>query len=127
MSHQRLNDASAEPLDWQRILDDPHFRAMARRRRNTVVGLGIAAAIGYFSIPALIAWYPAFFAIRLAPGINVGIVFAVLQYPFGGAIAYAFLRRTERMDRSAATVSKQIATRIAEPMTALSQEESAHA
>jgi uncharacterized membrane protein (DUF485 family) len=127
MSDQPLHHSLAEPLDWQRILDDPHFRAMARRRRNTVVALGIVAAIGYFSIPALIAWYPAFFAIRLAPGINVGIVFAVSQYPFGGAIAYAFLRRTERMDRAAATVSKQISTQISEPMTALSQEESAHA
>jgi uncharacterized membrane protein (DUF485 family) len=122
MNHP-LNESLNEPLDWQRILDAPHFRAMARRRRNTVVGLGIIAAIGYFSIPALIAWYPAFFAIKLAPGINVGIVFAVSQYPFGGAIAYAFLRRTEKMDSSAATVSKQISTQ----MIALPQEDSAHA
>jgi uncharacterized membrane protein (DUF485 family) len=89
-------------IDWEAVLASEHFRQLARRRRNTVVVLGVLAALYYFSIPALIAWAPGVFRIRLAAGINLGTVFAVSQYPFGGVIAYVFMRRSAAIDRAAA-------------------------
>lgn len=94
-------------VDWEAVLASEHFQRLARKRRNTIVGLGVLAAIYYFSIPALIAWAPAFFKIRLMPGINLGTIFAVSQYPFGGAIAYVFLRSTAQIDRASADVKEQ--------------------
>jgi uncharacterized membrane protein (DUF485 family) len=92
-------------IDWEAVLASEHFRQLARRRRNTVVVLGVLAALYYFSIPALIAWAPEVFRIRLAAGINLGTVFAVSQYPFGGVIAYVFMRRTAAIDRAAAGIA----------------------
>jgi uncharacterized membrane protein (DUF485 family) len=97
-------------VDWGAVLASERFRRLARQRRNTVVGLGLLAAVYYFSIPALIAWAPDFFKIRLMSGINLGTVFAVSQYPFGGLIAYVFLRRTARIDQVSTDIKEQTAT-----------------
>ncbi|WP_028228447.1 DUF485 domain-containing protein [Paraburkholderia ferrariae] len=96
-------------VDWEGVLASERFRFLARKRRNTVLGLGLLAAVYYFSIPALIAWAPEFFKIRLMPGINIGTIFVVSQYPFGGVIAYVFLRRTAQIDKASADVKQQTA------------------
>lgn len=100
-------------IDWAAVLGSERFQALARRRRNTVIVLGLLAALYYFSIPALIAWAPGIFRIRLAAGINVGTVFAVSQYPFGGVIAYVFMRRTAAIDRAAAGLAERQPSGIA--------------
>ncbi|PLZ02129.1 DUF485 domain-containing protein [Burkholderia sp. WAC0059] len=89
-------------IDWEAVLASERFRRLARQRRNTLVVLGLLAAVYYFSIPALIAWAPGLFRMRLAAGLNLGTVFAVSQYPFGGLVAYVFMRRTAAIDRSSA-------------------------
>jgi uncharacterized membrane protein (DUF485 family) len=93
--------------DWDAILASERFKRLARRRRNTIVVLGVLAALYYFSIPALIAWGPDVFRIKLAAGLNVGTVFAVSQYPFGGLIVYVFMRRTAALDRATAGLAEQ--------------------
>jgi uncharacterized membrane protein (DUF485 family) len=96
-------------VHWQHTLESEAFVALRRQRRNTVVGLGILAALGYFSIPALIAWAPSVFTIRITSGINLGTLFAAGQYPFGGLIVYLFLRRTAAIDRAASAVLANMA------------------
>jgi uncharacterized membrane protein (DUF485 family) len=97
-------------VDWAAIMQSQQFRRVARQRRNTIVVLGVLAAVYYFSIPALIAWAPAFFTLRIAPGVNLGLVFVVSQYPFGGLLAYAFMRRTAEIDRTTVDLAE-----LAEP------------
>jgi uncharacterized membrane protein (DUF485 family) len=87
-------------VDWDAMIASEEFRAIARRRRNTIVVLGILSAAYYFSIPALIVWAPEVLKIRLTQGINLGIVFAISQYPFGGIVTYIFMRRTAAIDRA---------------------------
>jgi uncharacterized membrane protein (DUF485 family) len=99
----------SDQVDWLAMQKSEQFRGLVRHRRNAIAALGLVAALYYFSIPALIAWFPAFFTLRLAPGINLGLVFAVSQYPFGGLIAYVFLRRTASIDRLAADLLQQLA------------------
>jgi uncharacterized membrane protein (DUF485 family) len=99
----------SDQVDWLAMQKSEQFRGLVRHRRNTIAALGLVAALYYFSIPALIAWFPAFFTLRLAPGINLGLVFAVSQYPFGGLIAYVFLWRTASIDRLAADLLQQLA------------------
>jgi uncharacterized membrane protein (DUF485 family) len=96
-----MNDVG---IDWDSIFRSEPFRRLARKRRRTVIALGLLAAIYYFSIPALMSWMPEFFKFRLAAGINVGTLFAISQYPFGGFIVYAFLRRSATLDYAAATL-----------------------
>jgi uncharacterized membrane protein (DUF485 family) len=98
-------DLTDTKVDWQAIYDSERFRQLTRKRRNTIVTLGVLAAVYYFSIPALIAWAPDFFRIRLAPGINLGTLFAISQYPFGGLVAYTFLRRVTSVDRAATALT----------------------
>ncbi|PYE17292.1 DUF485 domain-containing protein [Paraburkholderia silvatlantica] len=94
--------------DWNAVLASTRFKQVARRRRNTIVVLGVLSALYYFSIPALIAWGPDVFRIRLAAGINLGTVFAVSQYPFGGLIAYVFMRRSAAIDRAAESLAPRV-------------------
>jgi uncharacterized membrane protein (DUF485 family) len=96
-----MNDAG---IDWESLFKSERFQQLARKRRRTIITLGLLAAIYYFSIPALMAWAPEFLKFRLAAGINVGTVFAVSQYPFGGLIVYAFLRRSAALDEAASTL-----------------------
>ncbi len=88
-------------VDWQAVLESGALQALMRRRRNTVVGLGVLAALGYFALPALIAWCPAFFTVRIGVGLNIGVLFTALQYPFGGLIVWLFLRQTAEIDAAA--------------------------
>jgi uncharacterized membrane protein (DUF485 family) len=99
---------NSDPVDWPVMLSNPQFRALVRTRRNTTLALSVVAALYYFSIPALIAWFPAFFTLRITPGLNLGLVFAVSQYPFGGLIAFVFLRRTAAIDRSAHQLREEL-------------------
>lgn len=91
--------------DWEAVLASARFKQLMHRRRNTIVVLGALSALYYFSIPALIVWSLDVLRIRLATGINVGTVFAVSQYPFGGLIAWLFMRRTAAIDRAAASLA----------------------
>jgi len=99
---------NSDPVDWPAILSKPQFRALVRSRRNTTLTLSVVAALYYFSIPALIAWFPAFFALRITPGLNLGLLFAVSQYPFGGLVAFVFLRRIGAIDRSARQLRQEL-------------------
>lgn len=92
-------------LDWEAVLASARFRRLIQLRRNTIIVLTVMAAIYYFSIPALMAWAPDVLKIRLAQGVNLGTVFVVSQYPFGGLIVYMFMRRTAAIDRALALVT----------------------
>jgi uncharacterized membrane protein (DUF485 family) len=74
-------------IDWHSVLESERFQRLARCRRNLVLVLGALAAAYYFAIPALIAWAPGWFRIRVTDGVNLGTLFAVSQYPFGALIA----------------------------------------
>lgn len=93
-----------EPIDWETIHASPSFRSLMRSRRNTVLALGAVAGIYYFSIPALLAWFPDFFKLPLTPGINLGVAFAVSQYPLGIAIALVFMWKMNVLGRRAAAL-----------------------
>jgi uncharacterized membrane protein (DUF485 family) len=88
-------------IDWQSVLQSARFQRLARRRRTLVLVLGALAAAYYFAIPALIAWAPDWFRVRVTDGLNLGTLFAVSQYPFAALIAWIFLRHTAVLDREA--------------------------
>lgn len=98
--------------DWNAMLHSPAFQTLTRHRRKTVLLLGVAAAVYYFSIPALIAFAPSIFAIRLLPGINLGAVFAVSQYPFGMVLAFVFLKRSATLDARAAQLAAAMSSSL---------------
>ena len=93
-----------EPIDWETIHASPSFRSLMRSRRRTVLSLGAVAGAYYFSIPALLAWFPDFFKLQLAPGINLGVAFAVSQYPLGIVIALIFMWKMSVLGRRAAAL-----------------------
>ena len=104
--------------EWNAMLHSPAFRTLTRHRRKTVLVLGVAAAVYYFSIPALIAFAPSIFAIRLLPGINLGAVFAVSQYPFGIALAFVFLKRSATLDAQAGQLAAAMLSPVDVPVVA---------
>jgi hypothetical protein len=46
---------SYEGYDWDAVLQSRRFQTIARRRRTTIIVLGLLAGMYYFAIPAVIA------------------------------------------------------------------------
>ncbi|WP_304993799.1 DUF485 domain-containing protein [Burkholderia plantarii] len=94
-----MTEMSHEHNEWRDVLANSQFRTIAIKRRNAIVAVGAFAAAYYFAIPAVIAWAPALFTIRLTGGFNLGVAFAISQYPVGGLLCWVFMRSMARLDR----------------------------
>jgi uncharacterized membrane protein (DUF485 family) len=88
-----------EQSSWSVIFQNPEFQAVARKRKKIVISLFLVSALFYFSIPLLTTMYPAVFRVRLFGSINLGLVYAILQYPIGGLIAYYYAISMRKIDR----------------------------
>lgn len=88
-----------QPSSWSVIYQNPEFHAIARKRKKIVFTLFIISALFYFSIPFITTLYPSVFHVRLFGSINLGLVYAVLQYPIGGMIAYCYAVSMRKLDR----------------------------
>ncbi|WP_124076932.1 DUF485 domain-containing protein [Burkholderia gladioli] len=89
---------SYEGYDWDAVLQSRRFQTIARRRRTTIIVLGLLAGAYYFAIPAVIAWYPQLFKLRVSGGFTLGVLFAISQYLFGGLVVWVFMRRMRALD-----------------------------
>lgn len=97
-----------QEVDLQAMVTSEVFQRLKKQLRKTTVMLGVAVAIYYFSIPALIAWAPGLLRLRIAAGISVGLLFVVSQYLSGGLVAYIFMRRTAAVDQMAAKLVRDM-------------------
>ncbi|WP_051516629.1 DUF485 domain-containing protein [Herbaspirillum sp. RV1423] len=87
------------PDTWSAMYRNPQFHAISRKRRTVVTTLFIVGALFYFSIPAITTFYPSIFHIRLFGVVNLGLAYALLQYPIGGLIAYAYAISMRKLDQ----------------------------
>lgn len=80
------------------IFKNENFHLLVRQRRLIVAQLFVLSALVYFSIPFITTVFPEFFRIRISGAINIGLVYAVLQYPIGGLIAYRYAITMRKID-----------------------------
>jgi uncharacterized membrane protein (DUF485 family) len=91
------NKENAGP--WSVTYQKASFHALARRRRTIVVQLFVLSALFYFSLPFMTTVFPEFFRIKVLGSINIGLIYAILQYPIGGLIAYRYAVSMRKVDR----------------------------
>ena len=99
-------------IDWAAIEADPRFQIL-HRRKTRFLGALMLLSVGYFFLrPVCAAWYPAFFRVRLAGAINVGIVFALSEFVMTWTVAALYLHRANReFDRLTDAINQEIAAR----------------
>ncbi|WP_058896486.1 MULTISPECIES: DUF485 domain-containing protein [Herbaspirillum] len=84
---------------WSVMYQNPQFHAIARKRKLVVMTLFVVSALFYFSIPFITTFYPRIFHVQLFGAVNLGLVYAVLQYPLGGLVAYAYAVHMRKLDQ----------------------------
>jgi len=92
MSNQNLSELCSVAFNKSQ------FHSLTRQRRVIILKLFALSALFYFSIPFFTTFFPKFFAIQISGAINVGLVYAILQYPVGGLIAYRYAVNMRKID-----------------------------
>ena len=84
------------PIDWSRLIADPRFQALHRRKQAFLTGLMVFSILYYFLLPVGAAYFPELFARRIVGPVNFGIVFALSEFVVAWAIAIVYTRRANR-------------------------------
>ena len=92
---------------WSAHYRASQFQTLVRRRRAIGAGLFAVTALFYFSVFLIAAAHPGFWRVQVFGAINLGLLYALLQYPLGGLVAYGYARAMRRVDTMAAGVVAQ--------------------
>lgn len=85
-------------IPWELISRDTEFVATTRAKARLVTALMVVAALYYFALPLGASLLKPLFQQSLVGQLNVGLVFALSQYPVGALLALAYLRGTRTLD-----------------------------
>jgi uncharacterized membrane protein (DUF485 family) len=85
-----MADAS---LDWKAIDSEPRFQELHRKKMTFLWGLMIFSMIFYFLLPIGAAYFQDIYKIKVWGPVNIGILFALLQFVVAWGIAFYYARR----------------------------------
>jgi uncharacterized membrane protein (DUF485 family) len=88
--------APPPPIDWSRLIADPRFQALHRRKQGFLSGLMIFSIAYYFLLPVGAAWFPRLFAVRVWGVVNVGLLFALSEFIVAWAVAAYYSQHANR-------------------------------
>ena len=84
---------------YDTIINSPNFTASVKKKANMLWILMIAFLIYYFALLVGAAYFRPMFATILFGNINLGMVFAISQYAFAGAIALYYAHYMKHIDQ----------------------------
>jgi uncharacterized membrane protein (DUF485 family) len=82
-----------QSLDWKAIDSEPRFQELHRRKTAFLWGLMVFSMIFYFLLPLGAAYFQDLYKVRVWGPVNVGILFALLQFVVAWGIAFYYARR----------------------------------
>jgi len=95
-------------IDWSRVVNDPRFQILHRKKQAFLTALMAFSVIYYFLLPIGAGYWQDLFRIRVWGVINVGIVFALSEFIVARLVAWYYARRAGgEFDRVAAEISAQ--------------------
>ena len=98
--------ADASAYDWKAIVDDPRFQELHRKKTGFLWGLMVFSVIFYFLLPVGAAYFQEVFRIKVWGPVNVGLLFALLEFVVAWGIAYIYSRRANaEFDSRAAEIA----------------------
>ena len=80
-------------LDWKAIDSEPRFQELHRTKMTFLWGLMIFSLIFYFLLPIGAAYFQDLYKVKVWGPINIGILFALLQFVVAWGIAFIYARR----------------------------------
>jgi uncharacterized membrane protein (DUF485 family) len=105
-----MADAS---LDWKAIDSEPRFQELHRKKVAFLWGLMIFSMVFYFLLPVGAAYFQDLYKVKVWGPVNVGIVFALLQFVVAWGIAFYYARRANaEFDPMAAAIVRDAEKRL---------------
>ena len=93
-------------IDWDAVIADPRFQALHRRKQTFLTSLMVFAVAFYFLLPIGAAYFQDLFRIKVWGVVNVGLLFALLEFVVAWGIAYYYSRVANRdFDRMAREIA----------------------
>jgi uncharacterized membrane protein (DUF485 family) len=98
----------SEPHDWAAIERLPEFQDLVRAKRAFIVPATVFFLVYYFSLPALVGYWPDLMSTTVVGHINVAYLFALSQFVMAWALMAAYVRRARRYDRMAEALVQRL-------------------
>lgn len=90
--------------DWSALAAAPEFRALHARKSRFLWRLLAFAVLFYFLLPAGAAWWTNLYRVPVWGAINVGLLFAFVQFFVAWGIAVWYALRAREFDALAAAI-----------------------
>ena len=96
----------AKILDWSAIDSDPRFKELHDRKTRFLWSLMAFSVIFYFALPIGAAYLIDLFKVKVWGVINVGLIFALLEFVVAWGIAYFYARKASVFDAMAEAINR---------------------
>ncbi|MHB8145884.1 MAG: DUF485 domain-containing protein [Vulcanimicrobiaceae bacterium] len=93
MQHHHLT-----PADWERLADDPDFRALVASKRRFVVPATIFFLLYFFALPVLLGVAPALMRRAVIGPLTLAYVFAFSEFIMAWILLALYLLRARHFD-----------------------------
>jgi uncharacterized membrane protein (DUF485 family) len=98
--------AQAPNIDWDKVIADPRFQSLHRRKQGFLTGLMIFSVVFYFLLPIGAAYFQGLYKTKIWGVVNFGLLFALCQFVVAWLIAFYYSRRAgAEFDRAAAEIA----------------------
>jgi uncharacterized membrane protein (DUF485 family) len=98
---------AAQPkIEWDRVINDPRFQTLHRKKQRFLTGLMIFAVLFYFLLPIGAAYFQDLFKVKVWGVVNFGLLFALGQFVVAWLVAFYYSRRAgSEFDRLAREIA----------------------
>ncbi len=98
--------ASSGSIDWAKVIADPRFQTLHRRKTRFLWGLMAFSVVYYFMLPMGAAYFQDLFKVKVWGVINVGLLFALSEFAVAWGIAVYYSHVANRdFDRMAKEIA----------------------
>lgn len=92
------NEIDTSKLTIDKIFASGEFKTHVRNKGVIITLLVIVTFIFFFSLPLLNSLFPAVMKYQIAGSFNIGLLWVILQYPLGAAVAWCYAKKMGRYD-----------------------------
>jgi len=104
--------AQASNIGWDKVIADPRFQVLHRKKQGFLAGLMIFSVIFYFMLPIGAAYFQDLFKVKVWGVVNIGLLFALAQFVVAWLVAFYYSRRAgSEFDRLAREIAADYETK----------------
>ena len=100
-----------ETPDWAELERLPEFRQLVRAKRAFILPATVFFVAYYFTLPALVGYWPDAMSTRVIGPINIAYLFALSQFVMAWILMALYVRRARHFDQQAEAVLRRLSER----------------